>query len=391
METEMSLPTETRQPLRIAFVGGGQTSWIGGMHRRAAELDGLWQVVGGVFSSHADRSREAAIAMGLDAGRGYADVATMLATEKSRADGIDAVAVMGPNDTHYPAVAAALDAGLDVMLDKPVSTTAAEARDLAARSRANDRIVAVTHAFSAYPMTRHARHLIATGAIGSVRMLQVEYIQNGTAIPVQPDAMTDRDRWRFDASRSGLALVFSAIGCHAQHLACSVAGLTVAAVSADAGAIVPNREVIDTMLANLRFTGGARGQFLVTQAAAGGENDIRLRIYGERGLIEWSHQNASYLRLQLEGGGTHLIGRSDPGLPPEILGLARTPRGHPEGMLEAFANIYRETALAITARRADRPITDTTFPTIHDGVHSMAFVEACLASSANQGVWTNLS
>jgi predicted dehydrogenase len=129
----------------------------------------------------------------------------------------------------------------------------------------------------------------------------------------------------------------------------------------------------------------------VTQAAAGGENDIRLRIYGERGLIEWSHQNASYLRLQLEGGGTHLIGRSDPGLPPEILGLARTPRGHPEGMLEAFANIYRETALAITARRADRPITDTTFPTIHDGVHSMAFVEACLASSANQSVWTNLS
>ena len=384
-------PTDLHRPLRLAFVGGAPKSWIGGMHRRAAELDGRWQLVGGVFSSNADRSREAAVAMGLDAARGYPDVTTMITKEVARADGIDAVAVMGPNDTHYAAAITTLDGGLDVVLDKPVSTTAAEARELAACAQANDRIVAVTHAYSAYPMTRQAKHLVANGTIGTVRMVQIEYIQNGTAVPVAPSAMTDRDRWRFDATRSGLALVFSAIGCHAQHLACDVAGLKVASVSADAGALVPDRSVIDTMMANIRFVGGARGQFMVTQAAAGGDNDIRLRVYGERGMFEWSHRESAYLKLNIEGESARVIGRSDPGLPPEIVRLARTPRGHPEGLLEAFANIYRETAEAIIARRHDEPLANITFPTITDGVHSMSFVEAALASHANNGAWTNLA
>ena len=376
------------KPLRLAIIGGGPTSWIGGMHRRAAQFDGMWQVVAGVFSSKADRSREAAALMGLDAARGYADVETMLASEAAREDGIDAVAIMSPNDTHYPYCIAALDAGLDVICDKPVSTTAAEARDLSARALEKNRVLCVTHGYSAYPMTRYAKQLIAEGAIGPVRFVQVEYIQSGLAKPIEQGTMTDSQRWKFDASRSGLALVFSAIGCHAQHLACNVSGLKISAVSADVGGLMPGRKVTDTILANLRFESGARGQYTITQAAAGGENDIRLRIYGERGLLDWSHREAAYLHLNIEGETARTFGRGDVNLPPEIARLSRTPRGHPEGLLEAFANVYREAAEAIITRRNDQVIANVNYPTINDAVHSMAFIEACVASSANDGVWT---
>ena len=382
----MTAPNTPHRPLRIAMLGGGPTSWIGGMHRRAAELDGAWQVVAGVFSSHAERSRDAAAAMRLDPSRGYADIAALIAGERARDDGIDAVAIMSPNDTHYPYAVAALDAGLHVIGDKPVSKTAAEARDLAARAKANDRVFCVTHGYSAYPMTRYAKQLVADGAIGAVRLVQVEYIQNGQAKPIEQGPMTTSQQWKFDASRSGLALVFSAIGCHAQHLACNVVGQRVAAVSANVGALMPGRTVVDTILANLRFESGARGQYTVTQAAAGGENDVRIRVYGERGLIDWSQRNAAYLQLNIEGESARTIGRGDVGLPANIARLSRSPRGHPEGLLEAFANIYREAAEAIIAQRSGEVCT-ANYPTIEDAAHSMAFVEACIASHAADGVW----
>jgi predicted dehydrogenase len=371
------------------MLGGGPASWIGGMHRRAAELDGAWQVVAGVFSSHADRSRDAAAAMRLDPSRGYADIAALIAGERARDDGVDAVAIMSPNDTHYPYAAAALDAGLHVIGDKPVSTTAAEARDLAARAKANGQVFCVTHGYSAYPMTRYAKQLVAEGAIGAVRFVQVEYIQNGQAKPIEQGVMTTSQQWKFDASRSGLALVFSAIGCHAQHLACNVIGQRVAAVSADVGALMPGRTVVDTILANLRFEGGARGQYTVTQAAAGGENDVRIRVYGERGLIDWSQRNAAYLQLNIEGENARTIGRGDVGLPAVIARLSRSPRGHPEGLLEAFANIYREAAEAIIAQRSGEAYA-ANYPTIEDAAHSMAFVEACIESQKANGAWTTL-
>ena len=378
------------RPLRLAIIGGGPTSWIGGMHRRAAQFDGAWQVVAGVFSSKADRSRDAAAGFGLEPARGYADVASMLVAEKAREDGIEAVAIMTPNDTHYPYCVAALDAGLDVICDKPVSTTAREARDLAARAKKQDRVLCVTHGYSAYPMTRYAKQLIAEGAIGRVRFVQVEYIQSGLAKPIEQGNMTDSQRWKFDADRSGLALVFSAIGCHAQHLACNVSGQKVSSVSADVGALMPGRTVVDTILANLRFDGGARGQYTITQAAAGGENDVRIRVYGERGLIDWSQREAAYVKLNIEGETARTIGRGDVNLPPEIAKLSRTPRGHPEGLLEAFANIYREAAEAVIARRNDQVVASVQYPTIADAVHTMDFIEACIASNANNGVWTNL-
>jgi len=378
------------RPLRLGIVGGGPDAWIGRMHRGAAEMDGWWRAAAGVFSSDAARSRTAGVTLGFDAARSYGDVAEMLAQEGQRPDGIDAVAIMTPNDTHYRYAAAALDAGLDVVCDKPVTHDFREARDLAARTRKRGRIFAIAHGYSAYPMTRYARTLVRDGVLGPIRLVQVEYIQSGLATRVEDGPQNNRLRWLLDPRRSGLALVMSAIGCHAQHLACFVAGLNAARVAADVGSLTPGRTVVDHVSALIEFEGGARGMFTVTQAAAGGENDIRLRIYGEKGMLDWSHRDLSYLRLALQGEPARTIGRGDPFLPPEIIALGRTPRGHPEGLREAFANIYAEVAQARMARALSEPEPDLPYPRIEEGAHTMAFIEACMASR-DRGGWVDVA
>jgi predicted dehydrogenase len=371
------------------MIGGGPDSWIGRMHQGAAELDGWWDVVAGVWSSDPARSRAAGTTLGIDADRSYGDVAEMIARERARGDGIDGVAIMTPNDTHYPFAVAALEAGLDVIGDKPVSHDAAQARDLAARARAGGRLFAVTHGYAAYPMTRLASRLVRAGEIGAIRLVQVEYIQGGLAARIEDGPQTTRIRWLFDPERSGLAQVMSAIGCHAQHLACFVTGRDVSRVAAEVGTVVPGRRIADHVSALVEFDGGVKGTFTAFQAAAGAENDIRLRVYGERGMVDWSHRECSYLRLSIHGEPARVIGRGDPGLPPEILRAGRAPRGHPEGLLHAFANIYAEVAqerMAVTLGD-ERP--SFVYPRIEDGAHSMAFIEACLASHA-AGRWVDV-
>ena len=386
----MGLRERFGRPLRLAIVGGGPGSWIGQMHRGAAEMDGWFRTTAGVFSSDPVRSRAAGAEVGVDPARSYGTVAEMLAAEGQRADGIDAVAIMTPNDTHYPYSAAALDAGLDVVCDKPVTHDHAQALDLVKRTQANGRLFAIAHGYSAYPMTRLARHLVHGGTIGAVRLVQVEYIQSGLALRLEDGPRNNRLNWLFDPARSGQALVMSAIGCHAQHLASHVSGLTVARVAADVGALMPGRKVIDHVSALIEFAGGARGTFTVTQAAAGGENDIRLRVYGEKGLLDWSHRDESYLKLALQGEPVRTYGRGDAGLPPEITALGRTPRGHPEGLREAFANIYAELAQERIARTLGEAVPELAYPRIEEGAHTMAFIEACVASQARGG-WVSVA
>ena len=386
----MGLREKFGRSLRLAIVGGGPDSWIGRMHRGAAEMDGWFRITAGVFSSDPARSRATGIAFGLDPARSYGNVDDMLKTERKRDDGIDAVAIMTPNDTHYPYAAAALDAGLDVICDKPVTHDHAQACDLVKRARAQGRIFAIAHGYSAYPMTRYARQLVRDGAIGPVRLVQVEYIQNALATRIEDGPQTNRLRWVLDPERSGQALVMSAIGCHAQHLASFVSGLQVARVAADVGTLRPGRKVVDHVSALIEFDGGARGTFTVTQAAAGGENDIRLRVYGESGMLDWSHRELSYLKLAMQGEPVRTIGRGDAFLPPEIIALGRTPRGHPEGLREAFANIYAEVAQERLARELGETVPELPYPRIEDGAHTMAFIEACMASQAS-GTWVNVA
>lgn len=376
--------------LRLAIVGGGPDAWIGRMHRGAAEMDGWWQAVAGVFSGDPARSRAAGPAMGFDPARSYGSVEEMLEREHDRADGIEAVAIMTPNDTHYPFSVATLDAGLDVICDKPVTETFAEARDLVARTRRGNRLFAIAHAYSAYPMTRHARMLVDDGALGAIRLAQVEYIQGGLATRVEDGPQNNRLRWILDPQRSGQALVMSAIGCHAQHLACFVTGRAIARVSSDMGALMPGRKVVDYASALIELEGGARGTFTATQAAAGGENDIRLRVYGEKGMLDWSHREASYLKVGLIGEPVRIIGRGDPFLAPEIIALGRTPRGHPEGLREAFANLYGELAQERMARSLGVQSPAAPYPRIEDGAHTMAFIEACVESQRS-GRWVDVT
>ena len=378
------------RPLRLGIIGGGPDAWIGRMHRGAAEMDGWWRAAAGVFSGDPARSRAAGVAMGFDAARSYGDVREMLAQERQRPDGIDAVAIMAPNDTHYPFAAAALDAGLDVVSDKPVTHDHAQACDLVARVRRHGRIFAIAHGYSAYPMTRYARALVRDGALGALRLVQVEYIQSGLATRIEDGPQNNRLRWLLDPQRSGLALVMSAIGCHAQHLACFVAGRNATRVAADVGALVPGRKVVDYVSALIEFEGGARGTLTVTQAAAGGENDIRLRIYGEKGMLDWSHREPSYLRFALHGEPVRVIGRGDPFLPPDIVATGRAPRGHPEGLREAFANIYAEVAQERMALSLSEPVPALPYPRIEEGAHTMAFIEACVAAQAKGG-WVDVA
>ncbi len=352
------------RPLRLALIGGGPSTWIGRMHQTAAELDGHWRVVGGVFSSDPTRSRQAGTELGFDPARSYGTLNELITAEKSRTDGVDAVAIMTPNDTHYPYAAAALDG--------------------------KARLFAIAHGYSAYPMTRYARELVREGALGALRLVQVEYIQSGLATKVEDAPQNNRLRWLLDPRRSGLALVMSAIGCHAQHLACFAAGRNAARVCADVRALMPGRQLIDYVSALFELDGGARGTFTVTQAAAGGENDIRLRVYGEKGMLDWSHREPSYLKLALQGEPVRVIGRGDPFLSPEIVAAGRAPRGHPEGLREAFANVYVELAQERMARALGEAAPASPYPRIEDGAHTMAFIEACIASQQSGG-WVNVA
>ena len=378
------------RPLRLALIGGGPASWIGRMHQTAAELDGYWHVAGGVFSSDPARSRAAGAELGFDPSRTYGAVSELLDKERARSDGIDAVAIMTPNDTHYAYSVAALDANVDVICDKPVTHDFAQACDLVARRRRRERLLAIAHGYSAYPMTRYARELVRNGTLGTLRLVQVEYIQSGLATRIEDSPQNNRLRWLLDPQRSGLSLVMSAIGCHAQHLACFAAGRNVTRVCADSRALLPGRKVIDYVSALFELEGGARGTLTATQAAGGGENDIRLRVYGEKGMLDWSHQSASYLKLQLQGEPVRVIGRGDTFLPPEILATGRSPRGHPEGLREAFANIYAEVAQERMARALGETPPSYPYPRIEEGAHTMAFTEACMAS-ASSGRWVDIA
>ena len=375
--------------LRLGVIGGGPESWIGHMHRGAAEFDHMFDVVAGVFSSDPQRSLEKA--RQLEVQRAYGTIAEMCATERDRSHPIDAIAIMTPNDQHYAETVTALDAGYDVICDKPITITLDEAREVARRVEKGNRVYCITHGYSAYPMTRYARHVVKEGTLGRIRLVQVEYIQSGLAVKLEDGPKNNRLNWLLDPERSGLALVQSAIGCHTQHLACFAIDSRIAEVSADSTALVQGRQLVDYVSAHLKFENGARGTFTVTQAAAGGENDIRLRIYGDNGMIDWNHQNASYLRLQMQGEPVRVVTRGDLFLPPDIVRLSRTPRGHPEGLREAFANVYREFAEDIMLRNLDRPRSEAPYPRIADGVHTMAFIEACAESTKNDARWTRVA
>lgn len=375
--------------LRLAVVGGGPGSFIGAMHRTAARLDDRYEIVAGALSSDPQRARAAGVAIGLSPERSYGDARELLDSEASLPDGAEVVAIMTPNDSHHAYAAAALDHGLDVILDKPMTNTLEEALDLVDRVRSTGLVLCLTHNYTGYPMVRQARAMVADGQIGEVRLVSVEYVQGGKAAENDPDP-ADGLPWRYDPVRGGPSLVMGDIGTHAHNLVRFITGIEVAEVSAEAGTIVPRRLVDDYAAAILRFTNGARGTFWVTQAAAGVENCLRIRVSGTLGTLEWAQEQPTSLTFRPLSGPAETRTPNGPGTLPLATRSSRIVAGHPEGFHEAFANLYSDAAEAIAARRTgtDADPLALHFPDVIDGARGVKFVEAALSSSRAQGAWT---
>ena len=376
--------------LRLAVIGGGPGSFIGSMHRTAARIDDRYELVASALSSDPARSRAAGVAIGLDPDRAYATAMELLDAEAERSDGAEVLAIMTPNDSHYTYSSAALERGFDVICDKPITNTLAEALEVLARVRDSGLVFCLTHNYTGYPMVRQARAMVEDGQLGAIRLVQIEYVQGGKADERDPDP-SEGLPWRYDPVRGGPSLVMGDIGTHAHNLVRFITGIEVAEVAAEVGHVVPNRLVDDYAAAMLRFDNGARGSFWVTQSAAGVENCLRIRVSGTLGTLEWMQEQPTTLVFKPIGGPAQIRTPNGPGTLPLAARASRIVAGHPEGFHEGFATIYSDAAEAIAARRSNVPADPLAlhFPKAEDGVLGVKFVEAALASSAAGGAWTS--
>jgi len=380
---------DTKAPARIryAMVGGGQGAFIGGVHRIAARLDDEFDLVAGALSSEPERAVASALALGIAADRAYPTWEAMLAGEKARPDGAEAIAIVTPNHMHFGPAKAALEAGFHVICDKPLTTTLADAEALAEAARRTGRVFVVTHNYTGYPMIRHARAMIAAGALGRIRVVQAEYAQGWLATRLEETGQKQA-AWRTDPKRSGAGGCVGDIGTHAMNLACFVTGLTLDSLCADLSTFVEGRPLDDNVNILLRFAGGARGMLWASQVAPGNENALRLRVYGEKGGLSWDQEQPNDLWWSPLGEPTQKLTRGTGAVNAAGARVTRIPSGHPEGYLEGFATIYAEAARAIRAARTGAAAdADVVFPTVGDGVAGVAFVEAAVRSSAEGGRW----
>jgi predicted dehydrogenase len=382
-------------PIRYGMVGGGQGAFIGAVHRIAARIDGEFDLVAGALSSDPARAKASAAELGLDPERSYGSFQEMAKAEARRLDGIEAVAIVTPNHVHWPAAKAFLDAGIHVICDKPLTSTLADAKKLAALVEKSGRLFVLTHNYTGYPMIRHAREMVASGKLGDIRVVHAEYVQDWLTEKAE-DSGSKQAAWRVDPKQSGAGGATGDIGTHAYNLARFVSGLTVDSLAADLDAFVPGRVLDDNAHVMLRFAAkgsgpAAKGMLWASQVAPGNENGLKLRVYGTKGGIEWRQEDPNYLWYTPFGQPKQLLTRGGAGAGPAAARVTRVPPGHPEGYLEGFATIYAEAARAIRAtRRGGKVPKDVIFPTVADGVEGVAFVEACVRSSKKNGAWTSL-
>lgn len=369
--------------LKLAMAGGGEGAFIGAIHRKAAALDGDWQLVAGAFSSDAARNARSGAALGLDPQRVYGDLTALIAAECALPQGerIDALAIVTPNHLHAPMAIAALDAGVNVFCEKPMAMSSDEARAIAAAARGSGAKFALAFTYSGYPLVEEARTRVARGDLGKIRLVQVEYLQGWLSLPIDGEGNKQAE-WRTDPAKAGLGGCLGDIGTHAFHLAEHVSGVRVSEVSADLTAHVAGRRLDDDVSALLRFEGGARGTLKATQVAAGEENGLKLRVSGEHGTLEWAQMEPNTLTLRWLDRPAEVVRAGGPGLAASTQALLRTPSGHPEGYIEAFANLYQGFAAAIRGQ-------DERFvPGLSDGLRTMNFIEAVIANAASDRKWT---
>ena len=373
------------------MIGGGPGAFIGGSHRIAMRLDDRYQLVAGVFSRNRDKSLAAARELGISEDRVYPDYETMAAREPEREDGVDAVAIVTPTDSHYKIAKKLLEAGLNVICDKPLCLSVVEARELQALAEKGELILCLTHNYSGYAMVRHAARLVRNGDLGEVKMVQVEHASGWAAKLLEKQGHTQA-AWRMDPTLGGEASVLYDLGTHAHQLARFITGLEVSEVAAELSKVVAGREINDNANVLLRFTNGARGSLWVTMAAVGNEHGLRIRVYGERGSLFWHQEDPHHLLFSPIDGPPQILAQGAEWLSPDAAKWTRAGLGHPEGFFEAFANLYTEVADALLAKAEGRPVAkaELGFPDASDGLKGVAFVEAAMRSYAAGGVWTAL-
>lgn len=370
--------------LTFAMIGGGPGSFIGPVHRIAAELDGCFRLAAGAFSSSPEKSREAGATYGIDPARAYPSIEALIKGESAREDRVDMIAIVAPNHVHFPAAKAALEAGFPVMCDKPMTLTLAEAIELRGIARRASLPFGLTHTYSGYPLVREMRERIAAGEIGQVRKIAVEYMQGWLSERAE-DTDNKQAAWRTDPSRSGAGGCIGDIGVHAFHLAEFVTGLTTTEIFADLATVVPGRRLDDDCSVLMRYENGARGSLLSSQVAFGELNGLWLRVYGERGGMDWRQEQPNTLMIHRPGGTSEIIHAGTGAIGPLARAGTRIPAGHPEGYLEAFANLYKDFAVQIRDRNAP-----TVVPGIEAGVRGMTFIETAVDASQRKLGWVSL-
>jgi predicted dehydrogenase len=378
--------------LRYAMVGGGRDAFIGAVHRHAMALDGHYELVAGALSATPDKALASGRDLGLADARNHGTWQALLADELKRPpeERIDVVSIVTPNHVHYEVARAFVDAGFHVVCDKPLVHTSAQAEDLVARVAAQGTVFAVTHNYTGYPLVRQAREMVRAGTIGPIRKVVVEYHQGWLATQLEATAHKQAD-WRVDPARSGIAGAMGDIGSHAENLVEAVTGLQIEQLCADLTAFGPGRRLDDDASILLRFEGGARGVLLASQIEVGCENDLRLRVFGERGSLDWRQEAPNELiHSRLDGPRTVLTTNS-PWLSDAAKRACRLPAGHPEGFIEAFANLYAGVAADIRSRLEHGvPVQDAEYPRVEDGARGVRFIEKVVASSHTNGAWTKM-
>ena len=376
--------------LRYGMVGGGPGAFIGAVHRRAARLDGLAELVAGSFSSDPDKSRRQGRHLHLDPPRVYDSYAVMAEAEAARDDGIDFVSIVTPNFLHFAIAKAFIEQGIHVICDKPMTTTLDDAEALCRLVDEHEVVFCLTHNYTGYPMVKQARAMVQSGAIGTVRKVVAEYPQGWLAERLEDEDNKQAD-WRTDPDRAG-AGALGDIGSHAENLARYVTGLELERLCADVGTVVPGRGIDDDANMLVRFSNGARGVLYCSQVSVGEENDLRIRVYGTEAALDWRQEDPHYLVVKRNGAPREVYTHGSDYLADAVQHVNRLPAGHPEAFIEAFGNIYHNACRTIAARVAgEEPDPhDLDFPTVQDGAIGVHFIQQALESGHQGAAWVDM-
>ena len=376
------------QKIKLGMVGGGKDAFIGSIHRMAARLDDRYDLVAGALSSSPIKASESAAEIGIDKKRSYTSYQEMAKKEGKLVDGIDVVAIVTPNHLHADVAKVFLKAGIHIICDKPLTAKLSDAEELAALVKESGLVFAITYNYSGYPMVRQAKEMIAKGEIGTVRMVQSEYAQDWLATNIEQNGQKQAT-WRTDPNQAGAGGAIGDIGTHAYQLAEFITGLEASSLLADLDSFVSGRSLDDNANILLHYKNGAKGMLWVSQIASGKENGLNIRIFGDKGGLEWSQEDPNYLQHTTLGKPKQILTRAGSTTGELANAASRIPSGHPEGFIEGFANIYRETADLILAHHNKTEFTNLV-PTVDDGLRGMRFIDKAVASNQAGSIWQSL-